>query len=201
MLLRLNGGEGNEMLAFVPADVAVRVTALSSLTAVPGVRPPVAGIALADGAVVTVLSLGEAIGGAAPGLPAGEKRSYEPGEDWIVPGADRAVLCNLGGFWVALTGATVLATGVFDAAPAGEGVLWRSEVVPVIDVRALYAQAEAATWAERAVTASPRAISSPSPARADPARLAVEDVLDQGEEEGRSAILPEALPHETGDRP
>ncbi len=199
MLLRLNGGEGGEALAFVPADVAVRVTALSSLTAVPGVRPPVTGIALADGAVVTVLSIGEAAGRSAPGIAAGERRSYEPGEDWIVPGADRAVLCNLGGFEVALTGATVLATGVFDAAPGGDGVLWRSDVVPVIDVRALYGQCEAEMWAERAVTAGPRAISSP--ARADLARLAVERVLvGQEEDGGRSAILPEAPVQEGGDR-
>jgi chemotaxis signal transduction protein len=201
VLLRLNGGEGGEALAFVPADVALRVTTLSSLTAVPGVRPPVAGIALADGAVVTVLSIGQAASAthSTPGSAAGERRSYEPGEDWIVPGADRAVLCNLGGVEVALTGATVLATGVFDAAPGGDGVLWRSEVVPVIDVRAFYAQAEAATWAERAVTAGPRAISSP--ARADLARLAVEKVLvGQEQDRERSAVLPEAPGHDGENR-
>ena len=199
VLLRLNDGEGGDALAFVPAEVALRVTALSSLTAVPGVQSPVAGIALADGAVVTVLSIGQATALSAPGPAAGARRSYEPGEDWIVPGADRAVLCNLGGCQVALTGATVLATGVFDAAPGGDGVLWRSEVVPVIHVRALYAQAEAAMWAERAVTVGPRAISSP--ARADLARLAVEKVLvGQEEDEGRSAILPEGPAREGEER-
>jgi hypothetical protein len=193
VLLRLKGGEGGEALAFVPAEVAVRITALSSLTAVPGVWPPVAGIALADGAVVTVLSISPAASAAlsASGSVAGERRSYEPGEDWIVPGADRAVLCNLGGFEVALAGATVLATGIFDAAPDGDGVFWRGDVVPTIHVRALYAQAEATMWAERAVTAGPRTISRP--ARADLAPLAVEEVLvGQEEDGGRSAILPEA---------
>jgi hypothetical protein len=200
VLLRLNGGgEGGEALAFVPADVTVRITALSSLTAVPGVRPPVTGIALADGAVVTVLSIGKAAERSASGLAAGERHSYEPGEEWIVPGADRAVLCDLGGFEVALTGATVLATGVFDAAPGGGGVLWRSDEVPMIDVRALYGHAEAETWAKRAVTGGPRAISSP--ARADLARLAVEEVLVSHEDDGlMSATLQETPSQEGGDR-
>ena len=149
VLLRVNGGEGGDALGFVPAEVARRLTALSALTPVPGARPPVVGIALADGAVVTVLGIGPLDGGR---RGAEREGPYDPGEEWLVPGADRAVLCNLGGFDVALTGATVLATGVFDGAPSGDGVLWRSEVVPVIDVRALYAQAEAASWAERAAS-------------------------------------------------
>jgi hypothetical protein len=144
--MRIHLGDEGEALGFVPAEVARRLTALSSVTPVPGARPPIAGIALADGAVVTVLSIGQAL------VRPASKPSYEPGEDWVVPGADRAVLCHLGGFDVALTGATVLATGVFDVAPDGEGVLWRSEVVPAIDVRALYAEAEATTWAGRAVS-------------------------------------------------
>jgi hypothetical protein len=154
--MRIHLGDEGEALGFVPAEVARRLTALSSVTPVPGARPPIAGIALADGAVVTVLSIGQAV--VSPGV----KPSYEPGDDWCVPGADRAVLCHLGGFDVALTGATVLATGVFDVAPDGEGVLWRSSVVPVIDVRGLYAQAEATAWAERAVSAAPRAGSIPA---------------------------------------
>ncbi len=145
VLLRFGGADGGDALAFVPVLVARRLTALSSLTPVPGARPPIAGIALADGAVVTVLSLGEAVP-----HPVTTKRSYEPGEDWVVPGAECALLCHVDGSSVALTGATVLATGVFDAAPDGSGVLWRSEVVPVLDVRALHAQAEATTWPPRA---------------------------------------------------
>ena len=72
-----------------------------------------------------------------------------------MPGADRAVLCTLGAIEVALTGASVVTTGVFEGAPEGEGVLWRSEVVPVLDVRALYAQAEAAALAPGASTVTP----------------------------------------------
>src|SRR6185295_17551423 len=57
VLLRI--GEDHDALGFVPADVARRLASLSSLTRVPGARPPVVGIALADGAVVTVLRLGD----------------------------------------------------------------------------------------------------------------------------------------------
>ncbi len=156
----------DQSLAFVSADVARKLAPLAALTAVPGTRPPVAGMALVDGAVVTVLQL-------ASGVQA--RASYEPGADWPVPGADRAVLCQVGGFDVAIAGGVVLATGVFDAAPGGEGVLWRGEVVPAIDVRAIYAQAEAATWAERAVTTGP------------PAQAAELHEID----EGRQALLPE----------
>jgi len=138
-------GEGDgAALGFVPAEVARRLTTLSSFVPVPGARPPASGIALADGAVVTVLRVGQADPPPVAGRPA-----YTPGEDWLVPGADRAVLCQLGGFEAALVGAVVVTTGLFDAAPDG-GVIWRGDVVPVLDVRALYTQAEAATWAERA---------------------------------------------------
>ena len=37
----------------------------------------------------------------------------------------------------------------------GGGVLWRGEPVPTLDVRALYARAETAIWAERAVSSRP----------------------------------------------
>jgi hypothetical protein len=191
VLLRVRTDEG-DALGFVPADVARRLAALSTLTPVPGARPPVVGIALADGAVVTVLRIGRA--GAPSQRPTSPppRPAYEPGGDWMVPGADRALLCQLGGVEVALTGASVVATGVFDVAPGGEGVLWRSEVVPVIDVRALYAQAEAATWAERAISGGPKAgaqVSSKPPVTRgrDPSNPPV-----QPEDEGRHAMLPGA---------
>jgi chemotaxis signal transduction protein len=139
VLLRVPFQQGESALGFIPADVAKRITALSSLTPVPGAAPSVAGLALADGHVVTVLKLA----GFLPGRDAWRGR----GDDWIVPGADRAVLCTLGGFDVALTGGVVVATGVFDADPSDAGVLWHGEVVPVLDVPALYALAEAGSFA------------------------------------------------------
>jgi hypothetical protein len=156
VLLRFADETNEAALGFVPASTAVRLAALSTIVPVPGARLPVLGIALADGAVVTVLRLGAGVG-PAPG--------YEPDDAWPVPGAGRAVVCRLDGLDVALTGGTVLATGLFDAAPGRDGVLWRGDLVPVIDVRALYAQAEAAVWADRAarVAGRPHAPRTPAP--------------------------------------
>jgi hypothetical protein len=74
-----------------------------------------------------------------------------------VPGSDRAVLCVIGSVRVALIGGTVVATGTFDTLADGAGVLWRGEPVPTLDVRALYARAETAIWADRAVSSRPSA--------------------------------------------
>jgi hypothetical protein len=175
VLLRYTDGGGRAALGFVPAAVASRLAALASLTPVPGVPPPAVGIALADGVVVTVLAVGRS-----PAPPA-----YEPDDGWPVPGADRALLCRVGGLDLALTGGVVLATGVFDAAPGG-GVVWRGAPVPALDVAALYAQAEAAVWADRVQR------SSPPPAAPRPA-----------DDEGRWTWLPEppsSAPSTMGER-
>jgi len=143
VLLRYCEAEGRTALGFIPAEIASRLVALSSLTEVPGTRPPAKGIALADGEVVTVLELGKP-------PPGGMKApSYRPGEDWPVPGSDRAVLCLLGGQEVAITGGVVLATGLFDASETDDGIVFHGELVRTLDMRALYARAEAAIWAER----------------------------------------------------
>ncbi len=133
-------GESDASLGFLSAEIAVRVAALGAIRRVPGLRLPALGIALADGEVVTVFE----IGSSAAATPA-----YRPGEDWSVPGCDRAVLCNVGGQRLALTGGTIVATGVFES--SGDGaVVWRGSEVPVLDVRALYRAAESAIWEDRA---------------------------------------------------
>jgi len=145
LVIRSGGPRGP--LLFIPADVALRQTALSALTAVPGARPPARGIALADGELVTVLEL--------PAPDQHEAQGEDPsGDERPLPGADRAVLCVLGGLHVALIGGTVLATGMFEEAE--DGVLFRSERARTLDVRALYAQAESAIWKERAASWRPR---------------------------------------------
>ena len=58
---------------------------------------------------------------------------------------------GIGGQPVALTGGTVVATGMFDTDADGDGIVWRGERVVALDVRALYAHAEAGIWAARAV--------------------------------------------------
>ncbi len=135
-------------LGFVPAEVARRVTALSSLTPVPGTGPAIAGLALADGAVVTVIW----IGAGSVDATTRERRVV-----------DSAVLCQVSeaplsirdpqtppvatgnphaGFDVALAGGSVLATGLFEASTEGAaggdgGVIFDHAVVPLLDVRDL----------------------------------------------------------------
>jgi hypothetical protein len=116
-------------LLFIPAEVATRLTTLTSLTPVPGARPPVAGVAVAEGAVVAVLSVGPGRAGEVP-------RRAEP-----------AVLCRVGdGVDVALTGGVVIATGLFEVGSDGASVTWGDALVEELDVAALYARAEATTW-------------------------------------------------------
>ena len=150
VLLAYRDDDDRPALVFLSASVASRLTPLTCVIDVPGARPPMRGLALADGVVVTVLALGKPAAASTPPPP------YLPDADWPVPGSDRAVLCVLGSVRVALTGATVVATGVFDPIEGG-GVLWRGEPVPALDVRALYARAETAIWADRAVSSRPSA--------------------------------------------
>lgn len=180
VLLRFADGDDAPALGFIPATIATRLAALGSLVPVPGAAAPVLGIALADGAVVTVLRLGD-----------GSALADQLDDEWPMPGARRAVVCRVGGIDVALTGGVVVATGTFDAAPLGDGIVWRGQMVPALDVRAMYAQAEAATWAGRAATNRPIA-SRPSmtPPRID------EMMDDTGE---RATWLPFA-PHERSTR-
>lgn len=146
LLVRLRAAPGaTGGLWFVPAEIAVGVASLSAVTRVPGVRPPASGMALASGSVVTTLEL--------PGPPSDASLDDEPSVDeWAMPGPDRAVVCDVGGELVALTGGDVVATGIFEA--WSDGVLWHGRAVPALDVRALYARAEAAIWTERAAVAA-----------------------------------------------
>lgn len=157
VLLSYQDDDDRPALVFIPASVASRLTALTCVIDVPGAKAPVRGLALADGEVITVLELGKRP------VPSAAAPPYLPGADWPVPGSDRAVLCVLGSVRVALTGGTVVATGVFDPIEGGGGVLWRDEPVPTLDVRALYARAETAIWADRAVSSRPSAPPSGRP--------------------------------------
>ncbi|MCC6555300.1 MAG: hypothetical protein IT372_20255 [Polyangiaceae bacterium] len=139
MVMRVEGA-----LRFIPHEVARRVAALAAKTPVIGLEAPGWGVALADGEVVTVLSLTRG----AASRPAPRLR-WQPGGDWPVPGAHHAILCDVGGTTVALTGGEIVATGIFEAAEGG-GVMWRDAPAPPLDVAALHAQAEAAIWAARA---------------------------------------------------
>lgn len=148
VLLNHGDADGERRLAFIPAEVALRLSTLSALTEVPGTKPPAIGIALADGALVTVLGVGDA------GPPSNRQG------DWPLPGAKQAVICRLGGVEIAVVGGTVIATGLFEGAP--NGVRYRGELATTLDVRALYAEAEAALWSTRAAYARARVSEPPS---------------------------------------
>ena len=192
VLLSYQDSDDRAVLAFIPASVASRLTALTCAIDVPGARPPARGLALADGEVITVLELGKR-GAAVTVAP-----PYLPGADWPVPGSDRAVLCVLGSVRVALTGATVVATGVFDPLEGGGGILWRGEPVPTLDVRALYARAETAIWAERAVSSRPSA--PPSGRSLPPASSARPGALSSRIPTRPRPPIPPRSPGNNGDR-
>lgn len=170
------GGAGREALAFIPAEVALRLADFTAFTEVPGALPPARGIALVDGEVVTIL----AVGLGAPPRPV-RTRPYRPGEDWKVPGAERAILCGVGAQRVALVGGVVITTGLFEAC-GEDAVLWNDEPVPTLDVRELHAQAEKAIWAQRAASSRPKRRAESTP----PAAL--------GPEPGSPTLRPPPLP-------
>jgi hypothetical protein len=116
------------------------------------VAPPVLGVAVADGKVVTVLALGDATADR---------------------GRQEVLVCDLSGEAIAVAGARALASGVFEdahgATPGvGAAVVWDAERVPVLDLRALYANAEAATWAARAERRDRRHMQAEAPEERDP---------------------------------
>lgn len=112
---------------FVSASVASQVAELGRVTPVAGLPPPALGVALAEGRVVLVISLG---------VDAGRR-----------PGP--AIVCDMDGDVVAFLGGEVLAVGAFPA-EAG-GVRHDGAFVPELDARGLYAELEGTLWAARAV--------------------------------------------------
>lgn len=119
--------ETDRGLAFVDASFAQRIATVTAIARVPGAVAPTLGLAVSDGQVVTVLSLAAGV---------------------VARGRQAIVICDLSGEQVGLAGGRVVATGVFEA--DGDGVRHHGSTVPAIDVRALYAHAEAAVWAARA---------------------------------------------------
>ncbi len=159
-LTRPRASEGGEVV-FIPSPVAREVTDLTAVTPIVGAAPPVVGIALAHGEVVTVLELGldepDAVASRPPDAagPPPKRRSWRAGQDWPTPGARRAVVCGVDGDAIAIIGGEVIATGLFDAAPQGDGVVWRGAVAPPLDLEALVARCRRAIWDARSAGAGP----------------------------------------------
>jgi chemotaxis signal transduction protein len=133
VLLRVSD-DGARSLVLVPADIVRSVVVLPSITPVEGLRAPAAGIALANGEVVTVLCLDEA------GLRPSSRNERTS-----------ALLCDVGGRPVAITGRAIEAAGLFDEARPG-AVRVGEALAEIVDVVEIYRSAESAIWAERGAT-------------------------------------------------
>lgn len=107
-------------LRFVPAPLAMRVAPAPRLTSVPGAPAELVGIAVHEGAVVPVISVGETRG------------------DMVV--------CQHAGELVGIIGGEVVSTGLFDVVPGRpDVVLVEGEPAEPLDIAALYARVQAAT--------------------------------------------------------
>jgi hypothetical protein len=118
-LLLLVAGEGR----FVPASIAVAVASAPPITRVPGGPPGLIGVALHEGVVVPVLSIG--------------------------PARREMVVCSCNGELVALLGGEGFETGVFETHDAWPDVVQhRGVAFAALDVSGLYAEVERAALRE-----------------------------------------------------
>jgi chemotaxis signal transduction protein len=112
VLMRVEGE-----LRFVPAALAVRVASMPRVTTVPGAPPDLLGIAMYEGAIVPVVSIGAARG--------------------------EMIVCEYAGELVGLVGGEVIRTGRFDAVPDRvDLVMVDGERVRALDVGALYSRVQ-----------------------------------------------------------
>jgi hypothetical protein len=107
---------------FIPASIALRVAAAPPVTRVPGAPPQLLGIALYEGVVVPVLSVGPARG------------------DMVV--------CTCDGELVALLGGEGFETGVFETEDLSPDVLHAGRRFALLDVPGLCASVEKAAHRE-----------------------------------------------------
>jgi hypothetical protein len=104
-------------LRFLPASVALRVAPSPRITAVPGGPSELVGIAVHEGAVVPVISIGEA--------------------------RDEMVVCQHAGELVGLVGGQILQSGTFDVAPDHPDLVQVDGAnVRPLDVAQLYARVQ-----------------------------------------------------------
>jgi len=115
VVLRVDG-----KLFFVPVPVARSVARIPRVTTVPGAPADLIGVAMHEGAVVPVLTIG--------------------------PARSEMVLCHCGGETVGLVGGEVVRTGLFDPDPdpaCPDGIAFEEQRVGPLDVAAIYARVEA----------------------------------------------------------
>jgi hypothetical protein len=112
VLLRVDGA-----LFYLPASVALRITLAPRVTPVPGAPPELVGVALHQGVVVPVVSIG--------------------------PSRTEMVLCQHAGELMGLLGGEVVRTGSFQVpADRADAVLHEGQRARPLDVSAIYARVQ-----------------------------------------------------------
>lgn len=109
---------------FLPASIVVEVAPCPRVTRVPGAPPGLLGIALHEGRILPVFSVGSHAG--------------------------PLVVCNYQGELVGLLGGEIVHAGLFDDADVGpDSVKHRGERAVVLDLAPIYAQIRGVSWAGR----------------------------------------------------
>lgn len=109
-------------LFFLPASHVEEIVPLPQITKLPGAPDELLGIALHRDVVLPVIAIDRA--------------------------RASAIVCTLAGERIALAGAEIVATGVFDAGP-GESVLVGGQVAQPFDLRTPYTKVQAERWGGR----------------------------------------------------
>jgi hypothetical protein len=112
-----------ETLFYVAAADAVKLAPVPAITRVPGAPEGLLGVALHEGEIVPVLSIG------------GERESM--------------LVCTLEGSLLGLVGGSVVETGMFEATADGTSVRYGEETATVLDVAGLYARTNPPSWGGR----------------------------------------------------
>jgi len=119
VLLRLEGA-----LHFVPASVAIAVTAAPQITRVPGAPETLLGAALHEGEVVPVIAIGSA--------------------------RESMLVCSYLGEKVGFLGAQIESTGLYEVDPASpDAVRHNGETARMLDLAAIYTRVQGEGWAGR----------------------------------------------------
>jgi hypothetical protein len=113
----------SEALVYVRAADAVRLAPIPSITRVPGAPEGLLGVALHEGEIFPVVSIGE------------DRQSM--------------VVCAYAGSLLGVVGGSVVATGMFDAAPDGVSVLHEGETATALDLARVYARTSPPSWGGR----------------------------------------------------
>jgi hypothetical protein len=113
----------SETLVYVAAADAVKLAPIPHITRVPGAPEGLLGVALHEGEILPVVSIGN------------ERESM--------------LVCAHGGALLGIVGGSVVGTGMFDATEEGTSVRYGEETATVLDVASLCARTSPPSWGGR----------------------------------------------------